>query len=56
MRITRIFLALIFSVGLFTSCSVDELDDTTPQTHIEDLKANEEGENEGDNGKGAGGG
>lgn len=54
MQLTRIFLALIFSLTLFTSCTVEELENDVPQT-VEEVQANEEGENGGDNGKGAGG-
>lgn len=56
MQILRIFLVLIFSLTLFTSCSVDELEDNTPQTEVEDLQANGDGENETDKDKGSQGG
>lgn len=54
MRLTRIFLALIFCTTLFTSCSVDEIEDDTPINQIEDAQATGDGDNEVDDEKGNG--
>jgi len=54
MRITSIFLALIFCATLFASCSVDELEDDSQLNKIEDVQASDDENTPPDDDKGNG--